>query len=319
MENISLSEVSKPGQDPEPTSESRTIGRSVSKKRSHFPKLREYLEHVHKNSPLERAEGWLIGLGVGGSITALVASGLATAITNTPAMMLGGLAALGVVWTGWVVMYRNNFHPRDEAKKALVDAHKAAKKMLEHVRGRRLHRFMDVATAEVLEACAFHWSRIRSALDSPAWNPDVLEGHWFAVRDQALRASDEAMLEAIYLARAGLSEKRMSGSPEFLEWAEDFFDVDVDDLLKKFGVRHGSSEEDVYGYQPALLRPLHQIGTKLRTLADEMEKAPAPSARPMTAARQSSASAIDLTLSEIGALKKAERELNDSIQQRLDH
>lgn len=305
--------------DPSATGESRTIGRSVSKKRRHFPKLREYLEHVHKTSPLERAEGWLIGLGVGGTITSLVAAGLATAITDTPAMMLGGLAALGAVWTGWVVMYRNNFHPKDEAKKAVVEAHKTAKKMLEHVKARRLHRFMDVPTAEVLEACAFHWSRVRGALDSPAWNPDLLEGHWFAVRDQALRASDEAMLEAIYLARSSLSDKRRSNSPEILEWAEDFFDVDVDDLLQKIGVKYSSSDEDVFGYQPALLRPLHQIGTKLRTLADEMEQAPAPNARPMTAARQSSASAIDLTLHEIGALKRAERELDDSIQQRLDH
>lgn len=308
-----------PPEGPSCCVESRTIGRSVSKKRRHFPKLREYLEHVHKTSPLERAEGWLIGLGVGGTITSLVVAGLATAITDTPAMMLGGLAALGAVWTGWVFMYRNNFHPRDEAKKAVVEAHKAAKKMLEHVRGRRLHRYMDVPTAEVLEACAFHWSRVRGALDSPAWNPDLLEGHWFAVRDQALRAADEAMLEAIYLARAGLSEKRQSGSPEFLEWAEDFFAVDAEELLRKLGVKYGTSDEDVYGYQPALLRPLHQIGTKLRTLADEMEQAPAPSARPMAAARQSSTSAIDLALNEIGALKRAERELDDSIQQRLDH
>lgn len=284
-------------------------------RRRHFPKLGEFLEYANKRSPLNRADALFGIVGVFGTLLSAalaVATGLNVGWdAGIPVFLLGAGAVVATI----VRLYKQSYGPADEERRVVAEAYKTSRKMLPHLRKRRLHRHFDVSVAEVLEACAFHWARVRRALAGPIWSRDSLDGHWSAVREQASRAADQAMFEAIYLARNSYREEAKKTGREWIEWAEDAFDFDADQLLGKIGLPPRPGEED--DLDPSLLRPLHQIGSKLRSLASELETAPVPSLSTGADLLTGGVSGIDLALNEIGALRVAERELNESVEQRL--
>lgn len=275
----------------------------------------EFLEYANKRSPLNRADALFGIVGVFGTLLSAalaVATGLNVGWeAGVPVFLLGA----GAVAYTIVRLYKESYGPADEARRVVAEAFKTARKMLPHQKKRRLHRHFDVSVAEVLEACAFHWMRVKRALEGPVWSRDSLDGHWSAVREQASRAADQAMFEAIYLSRNSYREEAKKTGREWIEWAEDAFDFDADQILGKIGIPSRPGEED--DLDPSLLRPLHQIGSKLRALAQELETAPVRDHAAEAGLLSGGVSGIDLALNEIGALRVAERELSDGIEQRL--
>ncbi|MCW5943220.1 MAG: hypothetical protein KIS66_13385 [Fimbriimonadaceae bacterium] len=284
-------------------------------RRRHFPKLGEFLEYAHKRSPLNRADAMFGIVGVFGTLLTAAMSVAVGLNWGWDAAIPVFLFGSGAVAFAIVRLYKETYRPADEERRIVSEAYKTARKMLPHLRKRRLHRHFDLSVAEVLEACAFHWARVRRALEGPLWSRDDLDGHWSAVREQASRAADQAMFEAIYLSRNSYREVAKKTGREWIEWAEDAFDFDADQVLGKIGLPPRAAEDD--DLDPTLLRPLHQIGAKLRSLAGELENAPVPSLAANADLLTGGVSGIDLALNEIGALRVAERELNDSVEQRL--
>lgn len=166
-----------------------------------------------------------------------------------------------------------------------------------HARRRRF----DPARA-ALEACAMQWARVQTVLDSPMWDAKSTPEHWRAQRDAARQAADEAMYEAILLAKPLWDIKRASTA-----------DLVPLEQVERIAELCGSIEtEDLAGLGRAegtLLEPIGDVGHLLKRLADDLSNMVSRSGTPTGIS--AAGNRLTAVLDEIHALAQAERELDE--------
>lgn len=179
--------------------------------------------------------------------------------------------------------------------------------------GRKLHKWMDPSVVHLLEAGAYHWTRVHTALATPAWQQAGLARHWTTVREQARQAAHDAMAELLVLSMSAISPPERDKEDELKDVIDDFLDLDIADALQglKQIVRTDSAEWSTPSSHARLVfEQGRAIAERLQRLADEVEQARvdvgqvgSPELGP------ESTQSIDIVLGELRAIRQAETEL----------
>lgn len=284
-----------------------------------FPHLTTYLKYVAEESTrsqlrLAGPKALLGGLLVFGLLVA-VFSGLGFLY---PGLFWGGLAgALSIGGIGQWEMKRRERSDPDFAKKRSLAA--IGFEMTQLTAQRKLHKWMDPVALQLLEAAAYHWERLHTALNSPHWSDRDLPQYWKGVRTQAMEASNMGMMELVLLCRGCMGPPQKDKQSEIQGIMQDFVDLDIADALQ--GLKSmAKSDWTVYAHKSPVLdqifEPARQIAEKIKLLADEIEtknhdlliaKSPIPERRAVDS--------IDSVLTDLRAFDQAEDELESRLQQ----
>lgn len=284
-----------------------------------LPTFTDYINREIHNSPASKR---LAAKAAGVSMSLF-----AGAVTGSLVMVFGQgfgwafLVGLGVFGAGQVLVsqiHRRKLLRRTANDARIEEAYEAMGRYVKLAQNRRLHKDLDPAIGQILEACAIHHERAHTALTSSFWNNPNLEGHWAALRSQCLQALDEAMCEALVLGQTCIGKAPdKARSNKVAEIIEDFADLDIIDALDGLKVLTGKGKIDPFAYQSPNSRvvfgPIRDIAERLQKLADEVER---HSQRAIRGSRLSNVGAgsasIDLILGEMKSIESAEQELSQS-------
>lgn len=245
-------------------------------------------------------------------------------------MGLVGAWAIGTYWTWWLVglgfvlgagisgsilssMVSAVRRPRTEEEKVAVQVH-GLLKSLGNMGKQKVRTNVDPVAGQILEACVIHRNRIIASLDSVAWTTRAVNEPWKSVRDQARIAAEAAMDEALILCSPFIGAGR--GVKDEEEWGKvitDFLDKGVGAAIRRVDKILAPKKPLDISQVPSQLRPAFDVASKLQSLADEVD-----ATSEAAAAETSTAGAtLDQALSNLRAIQQAEKELDESLQQRL--
>lgn len=254
--------------------------------------------------------GCAVGLAGVAIATFLLTKIMATAMAFVMGSVIGLPLLFAFVW--WLDQHMNT--PKNEEQKRKKELSDALSQFSGPIDRRRLHKELDPVAGQLMEACAFYYQKAQVSLAGSAWTSDA-GGHRQALRDQISKALDDAMFEALLLAKPCL------GKPSKDNWKdklEDALDLDVIDTLQS--LTGFKMSDDLRGMHRSphiriAFEPLRQIAEKLKLLSAEVEKMTLEASRESVIPGLSGpASSIDLVLGELRSVRQAEDELN---QQRL--
>ena len=193
-----------------------------SKRTKRFPHFTTYLAEVveRRIARVQRTVA-MIGCGLMLVTTPIVATIAWLASGNVGIAVLSAVVAWPASAVAWYVIDKRLRRPKspDEAKR--LESWKASQSLLQLEQQRRFHKRMDPSMSQLLEAAAYHYSRIQGAAEGSFWSSESLPAQWRAVRSQSLEAAEQAMEEsptqveehvgrAKNLARESLQEARRS-------------------------------------------------------------------------------------------------------------
>jgi hypothetical protein len=164
----------------------------------------------------------------------------------------------------------------------------------------RLHRDLSEATLTVLDEVARTRLEIKHMLETPFWNrPDLSESHR-TIKQQALNAADQAMMDAVMQFRASLPDKVQNR--QFM----DYVDEGVEGFMKSPRRRAKFAE---VGFDSAF-----SIAQKLQSLRTEIEQITrVAQAHHGEVAANIPGGLVDLTMAEIRTMRQAEEELRQGL------
>lgn len=197
--------------------------------------------------------------------------------------------------------------PRNAEEERQMQAFDTAKFLGKALYSHQINPF----AARLLEGCAYHRARILAAVDKPGWE----QTHLRSVREQAIRAANEAMDDAMRHC-ASFAGPGHSRGAAWKDLAQDVAEGQIGDALVRLQTM---LEADKAGEivdrrkLPTELWPVYDIAVKLQKLASEMEV----SARQATTIEEQSTSSLDQVLSDLTAIRQAERELDSDDPQQL--
>ncbi len=234
---------------------------------------------------------------------------------------LGGLIGLAIGYVvGFLISCLFNVMARrpspDEDPKPLL-AWQAAKQYRALDAQNRLHKWVDPAAIELLEAAAYHWTRVVSALDSPFWTSKTLPTHWQAVRDHSLAAAEAAMDDLLILAQACIGQPAKDRKSELKGVFEGLIDLDIADALQGLKAIAGSDWQRYAFHSPnsrVVFEAGRQVAERLKLLGDEVERMAQQAAIETTGAQVGAPQSIDVVLTELKAVQQAEDELRQQTQ-----
>lgn len=280
-----------------------------------LPYLNAFLTYA-QNDPAKARQDLVIGSGIVSVLFTMPMVGITfgVALQNPAAGFIAGFVTLlGGAWAVNAIR-KKQVQPRNEAERAKIQAHHSSKPF-QALRGRnRLHREVDASVLQLLEASAYHWSRVQSVLNGPIWNAPNLGAHWAGVRQQAQLAADTAMSELMTMASSAIGLPQRDREVEAKGVMKDFFDLEITEALNNLKTL-AASDWTEYAHKSAhsehIVRGGMAVAERLRHLADEVEGAQsslstAPGAAPV---EYSSSQTLDAVLSELKAVKQAEDEL----------
>jgi hypothetical protein len=292
-------------------------GRSRSSKR--FPNLADYLRQVVETrlSRVQRLSN-AIGCGLVTLTTPLAGLAFGVGFASLGIGLLAATLAMPLSVYGWYLIDKRLRRARTPEEAKRMEAWKAAGSLLSVEQQRRLHKVMDPTMSQLLEAAAYHYARIQSALTNEFWSRDNLPAHWRSVRSQALEAADQAMEELVMLAMPCMGEPQSDRGKAIKEAVEDIFDMD---FLVAIGNLKDVATSDWTKFAhrspnaPIAFEAGRNTAEKLKKLADEIEKQThqvAVETQPIDVG--TAADSIDVVLSEISNVKCAEEELQQRVQ-----
>lgn len=238
-------------------------------------------------------------------------SGLATAVawfalTRFIGIFLAGIASVFVILPIFAALVsiwiKQLTRPRTDDELRRAEAHEAIVFMNSALLSGRLHRKLDPAAGQLLEECARHWSRVHDALSGTFWEDKNLPVHWKSVRDQSKAAANRAMDDIIVMLKPVLATRNpQTSSQEFVAGImESFFNVQTEPLIEPL---------------PVAFLPARDIAHKLMLLADEVESTALRATQDESFKEHyTSASQIDVVLSELRAIREAETELQQDVE-----
>lgn len=214
----------------------------------------------------------------------------------------------GVILGGWLTFAERKVREPKTAEDRYNDEIDAVlKRYLESMEYRRLHRDLDYTAAQLLEATAYYWNKIRLQLNTPSWAGDAAPLHLRAARNQTLEAIDQAMHEQISLCVRCLALPGQKKT-DFRDMIEDVIGLDVDRMLD--GLRGGATVKKGYhsDHLPEIFEPARAIAERLRDLSTEIEQMSLENMRELqqTGARGS----IDSVIKNLRDIQIAEAELS---------
>jgi hypothetical protein len=283
-----------------------------------LPHFREYLKKVYSRSDDESSTAAVLGCAV--VPLAMVGTGLFAA-----QFMHWGLAALAGFFVGGPLaggllayLWHRLARPKTAEEKRRRELTQALDAYRQPAEKGRLHKELDPTAAQLLEAAAYYWEQIGVLLNRPPWVGEESKPY-SAIREQALAAANEAMLEASALCVPCLGKPAKEKKDRLKEAFEDLADLDIIDALEGFRqVARADSAADAH-HSPHIrlvFEPVRQYAEKLKSLNHELEELSAKmmAARPAGATSTltgGAATTIDLVLSEIRLVRQAESELDD--------
>lgn len=279
-----------------------------------FRYLLGYLDQASAPSvenPTEKALGF-------GCVTALAATPLwafaAFSALSWPGLFLAlplGLGTAGLVGT----LVKRRTKKLDPAIAARYKAWGEALASFRDLKSKKkLHSWVDPVLLQILEAAAYHYSRVTTILDGPTWLSST--GGRAQLRTQAKQAADEAMLDLVVLVQPSIGKPIKEKKDEIEGIFEDLFEFDIAEALSGLQ-RMASSDWRDYAHQSphaqAVFPSCRGLAERLKSLADELEQMPAPSDQvdPATLPPTQSAASLDYLLGELKAVKEAEQELGE--------
>ena len=180
---------------------------------------------------------------------------------------------------------------------------------------RKLHKWVDPAILQLIEAACYHWTRVKATLDSPTWDRPDLGQHWQSIKQQSWQAANHALEELFLMSRACIGEPTRDKQAAVKDVMNDFRDLDVVDALQGLSKIATSDWRD-YAYQspqtPLVFEPGRKIAERIKALADEIERTSTeiPQREYMPTSSQDAVDSLDGLLSEIRAVREAETELH---------
>jgi hypothetical protein len=304
-----------------------------SKLKREYPYLAAYLDHEIASPSVAASEKIMgmgcVGLGLGAPLAGLLAAiGVSVATGNFGFGILGGavafVAALGLGGAILAKKVKASQQPASEEDRLLREAMGSRSALLDLDKNKKLTKWLDPVAAQLLEAGAYHWSRVRTTLDASAWTHGDVPGHWKALRERALTGADVAMAELLILASGCVGEPMKNRKDEWNSIVEDFVSLDIEDALRGLS-KATSNHPNQYRYTSPNTRdifdPGKRIAERLKDLADEVQNA-----TPRVLAETSNTIAIpgattgyateslDVLLGEIKAVRQAEKELHEEQQ-----
>lgn len=214
--------------------------------------------------------------------------------------------ALILVFFGFGKLNEGLWKPRDEHEAEAVRRHELAQHMNQALQRRQIHPL----AARLLEACAHHRSRILAAVERPGWESSHLRG----IREQATEAADEAMAEALTHCSAFIGPDHSRGAA-WKDLVQDVAEGQIGDAVRRFqNMMEADRAGEVVDRRklPPELWPVYDIAVKMQKLSAEMQSTARSLTDPADAPRES---ALDHVLSQLGAIREAEKELES--EQRL--
>jgi len=239
-------------------------------------------------------------------------------------MTLAGLALPGALVLGFVFLHPvlavllgcaglgSAFASRRAFKRAKssidrldLEAAEANELLAEALRRGKLHRITGPITTDLLESCARNWTRVKQALDSPFWTSPNLPPHYKNVREQAGRAADRAMDEAVVMLHHELEVPYRSGVADRVslsELVEGIFGVQIPDMNAQNAPL------------PISYQAVKQLADKLDDLAENVEALTIEVARdPSVQSEFKADTALDMALNDLKSIRQAEDELRQNL------
>lgn len=179
---------------------------------------------------------------------------------------------------------------------------------------RKLHKQLDPSMSQLLEAAAYHYSRIVAATSGKFWTSDQLPAHWRSVREQALAAAEQAMEELIMLGSTCMGEPETNRGKAIKEAVEDLVDFDIVVAIGELRDVAAADWTKFSHHSPNTkhaFEPARDIAERLKKLADEIESRSEEVIKEsgVRIPVESAVSSIDVVLSEMTSVSEAEEEL----------
>lgn len=298
----------------------------MSGKRSkRFPYLRDYIDKTLEEATREMVQSvppiafGVAAMGAMALFASLVAAGAWIAALAGCAVF--GVASLAV---GATVVRRQRLQNDPEARRRSEVA-RFAGELKQLSEQRKLHRWVDPVALQYLEASAYQWARLRSALSGAQWSGPDVPPYWAGLKKQAEQAADLAMGDLMILCKGCVGPPRQDKESEIKGIVEDLVDLDIADALQGLK-RMASSDWTAYAHQSpqlaAVLPTVRSVSERLASLAEEIGAKSAEFAQtglPPMGAR--SVDSIDVVLGELRAVEQAEQELDsqEASEHRLFH
>ena len=286
-----------------------------------FPYLSAYLQKMEEASARD----------IVGSIplsSILLAIALAPVAVIVGGILFGGLGAGAILAVGfaaaiilaWTTASRKRklrTDPREQRRRKVFQAGSELKG-LEYQR--KLHRWMDPVALHLLEAGAFHWTRIQTTLQGPQWGTRDLPVYWSQLKQQVIEASNEGMADLLLMTRTCVGPPQKDRESDIKGVVDSFVDLDLADALQ--GLKQmAKSDWTAYAYQSPQANAVavhgRLIAERLKDLADDVEsKTTEITAHSATSGGLQSLEALDGVLGELRTVRQAESELEQRIETR---
>ncbi len=189
------------------------------------------------------------------------------------------------------------FTPEIESR---LEAHRLFGAMRKMLTLNRLHRDLNEATLTLLNEIARTRMETKQLLESPYWRQPTLPDTYCQLRDQAITATDQAMMDAVLQFRATIPTDIQSRK------AGDYLNEALETFLK---VQRTAIPGGDIGFDSAF-----KIADKLQQMRSELEK--------MTVKGENESlftpadipgGMLDITMSEIHTIRQAEEELRQGL------
>jgi len=231
------------------------------------------------------------------------------------ALAIGGGFLSSLILTAF--LHHQRQHPRNEAEARLRALTGALNNFRPSLENRRLHREVDATAAQLLEAGAYYWQRIRTTLDGPYWsgmNPaDDL-------RYRAREAADQAMDGLAQMLSPCVGKPAKTPQDDVRSIVDDFKDGDIEDALKGLKSLTKGGKPDYTHRSPhigPLFEPARRLAEQLKLLSAEVDQMATRALRETQTigVDESGGDAIYDILTEMHARRVAESELESPDQQ----
>lgn len=286
-------------------------GLTMSSKSKRFPYASGFLTRILQERAYARDRALRAA---GMPLVALGAAAIGIAVGFAVSLPLA-LVAAGIGFAaGSGILEKKIRTPRDADEARRFEAWAAAGEMRTLDSQRRLYKNIDPVAMQLMEAAAFHWTRVISATEGAYWSSPNLPAHWQAVRSQAIAAADAAMEELVLLCHTCMGTPQRDRKTDLKDVFEDFIELDIGDALQGLRQLTKADWQDYAHRSPnaaIILEPGKQIAERLRDLADEVESMSSQVLAEEPGRSASSAiTSLDVVLSEMRTVRQAETELH---------
>jgi hypothetical protein len=288
---------------------------------SEIPYFAEYLQHKetfhpkHLDEKLENSGCYPAALSFGGAIW------LGSAMSFHPVFTgILAFASAGIIFTvgGKVarILHRRKHGENTDARQAfkLLDRYFA-------IKGRKtLVKNLDPVAAQLLEAGAFYWKKIKSVLEGPVWEQSKLTEYYQAIRKEIAEASESAMEELAVLCSNCLGAPSASEKEDAKLMWESIKEFRLGDAFSRLEMLATTDTERYVHRSPnlnAVFTSARDLAERLKLLSEELDRLSGEIVQSGSVTTQHSFSGarIDALINNLQSQRDAMRELDQTDEQ----